>query len=206
MPRKKVTVEQNENGTTVISGTADDINQVLSEAAKGADDKTIVIKGAALTDIFCHYSYDHTVAPGIVNSNKVKSAVPVHDDLKAKFRALRDHLAAICEELTEDQMHNLQTGHFHPEMSEAFSVSAFKIVGTGDSEGVVLIGEKKLSTGESVKLETPTTKWESNYSCVNELRIAIGDCIAEVEEYMNGKQAPAYVQQDLFDEENEEAV
>lgn len=210
MPKKTtVAAGTNEDGTPVISGTAEDLIEKFNEisekrkdeAKPKEDQKPIVIKGAALKDIFCHYSYDHTVAPNVVNSVNIKSAVPIHDDMKMKFKFLRNHLAAICEELTDDQMENFKAGHFHQDMAEWFSVYAFRIQGTGDNEGAVLIGEKTLSTGDTVKLETPLIKWDSDkYHLPYELRMAIDDCVHEVELYMQGKQAPAYVQTGLFDE------
>ncbi len=204
MGRKKLNVEVTEDGATITGST----NSYLKALQGNTEDKPIVITGAALKYLFCHYSYDHTIAPGIINSVRIKSELPVHDDLREKFKFLSPHLAAICEELDDEAMEYF-TEHNNlfsfTEKGKNFSVSAFKIVGSVHNQGVVLIGEKQLTTGEFVRLETPVVKWDGEYQLINELRISIDDCISEVEQYVKGKQAPAYVQTEMF-EEKEEAI
>jgi len=165
--------------------------------------KAIEIKGGRLKDnMFCHYEYDHTVAANTTDSIKRASQVPVHDDMINSFRDLNVHLALICEEIRPEEIQDIDN---LPEMKKdtedqdqdplalklsKFSVSAFKVVGNGENEGVVLIGQKVLSTLESVKLETPPVKWQSSYHFANELHVAVFNVVEEIEQYMNGKQAP----------------
>jgi hypothetical protein len=158
--------------------------------------------GMLKDDMFCHYGYDHTVAANTTDSVTRKSQVPVHDDLKASFRDMNVHLAIVCEEIHPDEISDIDNlPELLPDVEREeqdplalnlsrFTVSAFKIVGNGENEGVVLTGQKQLSTGDYVKLETPIVKWHRDYAFVNELRVAIFNAVEEIEQYMNGKQAP----------------
>lgn len=200
MGRKK----QADTGTKKqISSYTQERLQKLAE--KQLTGQKIEIKAGHLKDnMFCHYEYDHTVAANTTDNIKRKSQVPVHEDMIAAFKDLNVHLAVICEEITPgdiDDIDNLP--EVDPELDlddpaqdklavklAKFSVSAFKVVGNGENEGVVLIGQKLLSNMESVKLETPVVKWQSDYPFVNELHVAVFNAVEEIEYYMNGKQAP----------------
>lgn len=185
--------------------------------------KQIEIRTGTLKDnMFCHYGYDHTVAANTTDSVTRKSQVPVHDDLIASFRDMNVHLAIVCEEIHPDDItdiDNLPELDLDPELTEEdqdplalklsrFTVSSFKVVGNGENEGVILTGQKRLSTNDYVKLETPVVKWHSDYAFVNELHVAIFNAVEEIEQYMNGKQAPQRQMEMVFEEgdglENEE--
>ncbi len=173
--------------------------------------KAIEIKGGALKDsMFCHYEYDHTVAANTTDNIKRKSQVPVHDDMINTFKDLNVHLALICEEIRPEEIIDIdKLPEMKPDTDDQdqdplalklskFSVCAFKIVGNGENEGVVLTGQKVLSTLESVKLETPVVKWQSNYHFANELHVAVFNVVEEIEQYMEGKQAPPRQQELQF--------
>jgi hypothetical protein len=208
--KKKITIGQ-ENGHTVISGTAEDLTQTFKDATERIKNKNAIdVRSARLRDqLFCDYKYLFE-ASGATNKASITSEVPVHEDLVTAYKKLNPHLAVICEEVSpneivdiddigeyDDKIH--EEGSLEHKMSH-FVVTGFRLEGEGEREGVVLIGEKRLSTGEWLKLETPKVGWSDDYACVNELRVSIGDVIAEVEEYKDGKRAPE-VQQSLFDEE-----
>jgi hypothetical protein len=180
--------------------------------------KQIEIRTGTLKDgMFCHYGYDHTVATNTTDSVTRKSQVPVHDDLKETFRDLNVHLAIVCEEIHPDEIKNideLPELDPDPDLTEEdqdpmavklsrFTVSSFKVVGNGENEGVILTGQKRLSTNDYVKLETPVVKWHSDYAFVNELRVAIFNSVEEIEQYMNGKQAPQRQMELGFEEEED---
>lgn len=170
----------------------------------GLEKKNIEIRSGKLHGITCQFKYEHTVAENTTNTVKVDSAVPMHDDLPAAFAKLNVHLAVICEEIRPDELpdiDNLPVLDTDPDLTDAdqdplalklsrFQVTAFQISGTGENEGVVLTGSKILSTGDLVSLQTPAVKWRSPYAFSNELHIAVFDLVTEIEEYMNGKQAP----------------
>lgn len=188
-------------------------------AEKDLEPKQIEIKSGTLKDnMFCHYGYDHTVAINTTDSVTRKSQIPVHDDLKAAFRDLNVHLAIVCEEIHPDDIGDID--HLpeldpDPDMTEEdqdpmavklsrFTVSSFKVVGNGENEGVILTGQKRLSTNDYVKLETPVTKWQSDYAFVNELHVAVFNTVEEIEQYMNGKQAPQRQTEMNFGDGNED--
>ena len=193
--------------------------QKLAESKLEA--KAIEIKSGHLKDnMFCHYGYDHTVAANTTDSVSRKSAVPVHDDMKTAFRDLHVHLAVICKELHPDEIpdiDNLPEMDTDPDMTDEdqdplalklsrFSVSSFRIVGNGENEGVILTGQKRLSTNEHIKIETPVTRYQGDYAFVNELHVAIFNLVEEIEQYMNGKQAPPRQQEiDFSSSENQDS-
>lgn len=181
--------------------------------------KPIQIKSGSLKDIFCHYTYDHTIQQNTTNNVICKSHLPIHDDLKNAFGRFNAHLAVICEEIHPDEItdiDNLPT--LNPDLPvndpsqdpmavkiSRYSVSSVRIVGNGENEGVILTGMKQLTTAALVGLETPVTKFSSEYAFVPELRIATSDLVSEIEQYMNGKQAPSrQTEMDFGDGEHEE--
>ncbi len=203
--RKKIDITQ-ENGHTTISGTAEDITNALKSATAPLTKKPIEIKGAALKDMFCNYSYDHTVAANIINSVSIKSEVPVHDDLINAFNNLNGHLVVICEEIEDadayGSLEEMISDNDHSEKFKKYSVTSFKMEGEEESPAVTLSGTKRLTTGKHIKLETPKINLDQEYLFASELSIAIADVIDEVERYMTGKRAPDR-QQELFPQEAE---
>jgi hypothetical protein len=203
---EETTVAKEAGGTTV-SISADKLMGRLKDIEESRlEKKPIEIRAASIRDgMFCHYSYDHTVAANTTNDVSIKSSVPIHDDMRDAFKKLNAHLAVICEEITIQEVgdiDNLPYGDDHPlnKKINAFTVASFKIDGKEEKEGVILLGFKQLSTGDFLKLEAPKIKWSAGYQFINELRVAIHDCTIEVEEYMKGKQAPPAQQELAFDE------
>ena len=205
MPKRKVTVSNSES-------------DAVMDIELSAADNTIEIKSAQLKDDFCNYSYEFKVAENTTDTINRKSSLVVHDDLKRAFKKLHPHLAVICEEIDHKSIKDIdRIPEWDPDKDYGhvsgmdmislqvshFSVSAFKLEGTGENAGVVLIGQKRLSTGEYVKLETPRTTWDDDYPFIHDLRVAIDDLVVEVEEYMKGKSAPRLVQTEMEFEDDE---
>lgn len=192
-------------------------DQEALKNGQSLEEKTIIIKSAALTDLgcFCNYSYEHTVAQNTTNTVNIKSGVLVHDDLKKAFKKLHPHLAVICEEIASvdigdiDNIDDFDTalhalGSLEDRVAH-FTVSKFQISGSGENEGVILTGQKRLSTGEYVSLTSPKIKWIDGYAFIHDLRIHIEAAVEEVELYMQGKCAPKLVQTEMvFGEEEGE--
>lgn len=211
--------------TTVIEpgGSNHEINaytrdRLAALAERKLETKAIEIKSGTLKDnMFVHYGYDHTVAVNTTDSVSRKSAVPVHDDMKFAFGSLNVHLAVICEEIQPDDIPDIDSLPRldpDPDLAEEdqdplavrlsrFSVSSFRVVGNGENEGVILTGQKRLSTLDYIKIETPVTRWQGDYAFVNELRVAIFNVVEEIELYMNGKQAPPRQTEMDFDAVNQ---
>jgi hypothetical protein len=204
-----------------ISGTAEDITKHLQKGIdklKGENaGPKIEIRGATLKSAFCNYIYE--LKTGVTSGDEIKrtGAAVVHNDLPAAFANLDVHLGMICEEI---DISEIDFDNLPPRDEESikklkgkekelalliasFHVNQFKIEGTGENEGVILIGTKTLSTGDQLKLETPKVKWSDNYEPMNELMSALTTCKNEVEEYSNGKAAPKLVQTDMFEGDGE---
>lgn len=183
-----------------------------------SDGPDVEIKQAMLKDDFCNYKYEVVSGKMKGDTCNRSGASIVHNDLKTVFKKLHVHLALSCEELDKkgikdvdnipawdadadipanlSQLQEISRKIFH------FSVSSIKTDGTGENEGVTLVGQKRLSTGEYVKLESPRITWDGEYYFINELRVIVDDIKEEVEKYMNGKAAPKIEQGDLFNENN----
>ena len=169
----------------------------------------IEIESAKIKDnIFCEYSYSEIVENPKDNRNNsvtVSSDAPIHSDLTNSFRQLIPHMAIICEEVPNhdsdiqiiDDIEADTDGKF-----TRFAVTHFSISSSGENQGVVIMGLKKLSNGEQITLKTPKVKFfESNYSYAQELYAAVQKCKEEVKEYHFGKRAPN-PQMELFDSED----
>lgn len=132
----------------------------------------------------------------ILQSDEITSlkAFP-HDDLKNAFLFLRVHLAIIA-----DQLQGLKADiHFLEDEEqfgfiEQFTVNSFSIGGNAEHEGVTLSGNKKLSRGRLLNLNTPFTKFEDEtgepYEFALELKHLVDHVCEEVELYLDGKIAP----------------
>lgn len=170
----------------------------------------IEIKSAKLKDLFCEYSYEQHVEEirnQRTNEVTVNSDAPVHDDLKQAFKNLNSHFALLCFQVTygkpeeiADVVDNIENDY---DKFTDYKVTAFKISGSGESEGVVISGSRKLPNGKALNLVTPLTKFEDEYQFMPELMGALHNLKNEVYEYHNGKRQPEK-QQDLFEEEDGE--
>lgn len=127
----------------------------------------------------------------------------VHQDLVDAFNNLIPHFALISEQITEKEAKKLIQKGFESEedhpMKQQYHVNWFKIVGSGDSEGVEIEGSRLLERGSSIKWKTPKVKWDDkHYKFSQELAEAIENLKVEINEYINGKHAPNN-QGDLFE-------
>ncbi len=171
--------------------------EVLEQVANALQHPTIRIKSGQLKDDYCNYSYEHKVALGVVNKYAVKSQVKFHPDLKAAFDKFNAHLAVICEEVSPKDIRDIDTGEGTKQATtdklKTFSVDAFQLSG----DAIILIGEKLLTTGESVKLETPEIGLEGNYEFSNELYNSTLDLLDEILAYHGGEKKAPDPQQEI---------
>lgn len=194
---------------TVESGGKIIDMDVLQKAAERMQKRSgIDIRSAELVDqMFCNYKYKHTVGVGTVNTVSTKSEVPVHHDLVAAFRRLDAHLALICEEIEVNLIGDDIESISHQSTSDTvgqFTVTKLALDGSEDGYCVIISGLKQLSTGESIKLETPKIAIDASYPFATQLGSTVQDCLFEVEEYMRGKQADNPQQELPFAEDNQE--
>ena len=133
----------------------------------------IKIKKASIKEgLFLDAEYERMVEenPRTVGE---KSKAPIHDDLKNAFKKLDEHLCILCEQFNSYGDHDL----------ENVSARGFVIGGSGDSEGVVLLGGRSL-TGGYMNISSPFTKWESDYDHIGDLGEIIEECKHEVYLYL----------------------
>lgn len=190
--KEKITIEENN-----ISGTAEDVMDLVKSASEKPVKAvgTITIKKAKIKDdLFLEVEYMEMVKDG-ENTIKKSSTSPVHNDMKAAFRKLDEHLCRVCEQYNSlgnpDEMN--------------INCKGFTIGGNGDSEGVCLIGYRGFDSGKSLNLVSPFVKWEGDdYSYTGELASIIEECKYEVNLYLfEGKHAPQAQQELPFDEAEE---
>lgn len=140
----------------------------------------------------------------------------VHEDLREAFRALRSFLITITEQ-PEASLFNAANIDDEPEekMEQEimkYIVTGYTVGGSGESEGVTLIGQKILKSGQVLNLVAPFTKYcdDTNvdaYPYAAELSIAITRCNYEVHEYLfNEKWGIKQQQLDFETDVPEEAV
>jgi hypothetical protein len=165
--------------------------------------KEIEIKSASLKDDFCNYSYELRTGVMIGDELSRNGASVVHEDLRKKFARLAVHIA-FCDGsygLAKIDVQDIDS-HHDDDIASTYDATGFKINGSGDSASVVLIGTKGVRGGRLI-MKMPEIDFNGSYPFINELRVAIDDCIEEVEAYMHGKTAPKMVQSEMFDDEDD---
>lgn len=158
-------------------------------AQMGEDsNKEVAIRGAAINDALCSYSYELLQGPTKGDTLKHTGAHIVHDDLQEKFDDLNVFLAHLDDAYTGND--NTTTLEYLEEEveTENYNVSAFKISGVEENKAVVLVGWKEVANG-IIKFETPKIKFSSSYLYLSQLKERIELAVSEVEEYRNGKTA-----------------
>ncbi|HDZ25259.1 hypothetical protein LCGC14_0501120 [marine sediment metagenome] len=111
----------------------------------------------------------------------------VHDDLKEAFAGLVHHFAIICEQIQLIEGTELKD---YTEILEDYKVTAMSLGGKPGAEGVVITGQRILTSGMVLQLNTPFILFESEggYKQSEELLAACKKVVTEVREYLNGKQ------------------
>lgn len=175
------------------------------------EEKEIIVRKAKIkNDMFLAYEYSERTITA-KNNISTHSDAPIHSDLRNCFKTLIPHFALLTEEVSKEIGERIfeYNEPIPEEMIHKFSVIGFSIGGTGDGEGVTLIGNKELNTGKRVSFNTPFQRFyddsENAYPYTRELNEAITATINEVELYMNGKQADPPMRS-LFDDYGDEEV
>jgi hypothetical protein len=150
----------------------------------------ISIVKAEIKDDFCNYDYEVTEGKATGFTHGVKGKGVIDDDMRTAFSKLAVHLAVI-DDMYKHSGKTIEDidQHHSDELATLYSVTGFKIVGGEDSEAIILIGNKYLSGGSRMKLESPKTSIDasSSYKWWNELKTAADKCREEVSMYHNGK-------------------
>lgn len=134
---------------------------------------SVRIKKASIKDgIFLDVEYEKTVGD---SSRSVKESckAPIHDDLKDAFKKMDDHLCRLSEQYNKKGKLDI----------ENVTAKGFTIGGSGDHEGVCLIGGRSVEGGY-LNIVSPFTKWDSEYEYISELGEIVEECKNEVYLYV----------------------
>jgi hypothetical protein len=156
------------------------------------------LKKAKLKDDQLEVTYTERLEDG---SNKTVSETydrKAHPDLIQAFKNLAIHLAILTGYVSVKQVKNIETPK--EELTEGFHVSGISIK-TGDDEGVVISGHRKLETGKAVILNTPFQRYteneESAYKYTDDLIERVNRANEEITAYLNGTKKGEDAQQAL---------
>ncbi len=117
-----------------------------------------------------------------------------HNDLLQKFHLLRAHLALVCEMENKAVKVNLE----EPEvLAPGIFATGIVMTGSGDSEGLIIVGFKVLRNGSKLNLVTPNINLEE-YEYGSELLELQADIEMEARKAFDGKRK--IIQGDLFDD------
>jgi hypothetical protein len=182
MGRRNKSFEVEEN--TIVVNDVEQFSKHLKAVTQNLQPKQdrIQLKKAKIKDgLFLEVEYSETIADG-TNTVKKDCTAPVHDDLKNAFSKLDGHLQDLCEQ------------------NDECTCKGFSIGGSGDHEGVVLIGSRDIKLG-TLNLVSPFAKWDCDYEEISDLSEAIEGCKHEVKLYLfEGKHKPEAQQELPFDE------
>lgn len=154
-----------------------------------AQDKDVEIRGAAIKDSLCDYSYELLKGPTKGDVLTHKGVHVIHDDLQEKYERLNVFFAHLDDAYTgNDNSTKLEDLEQEVE-TDNYSVTAFKVSGVEENKSVILIGFKQVNAGV-IKFETPKVKLNGNYLYLHPLKVRLFELIDEVEKYRNGKTAP----------------
>lgn len=165
----------------------DNLSQFDEQIA--ALDKDVEIRGAALKDALCSYSYELLKGPTKGDTLGHNGAHIIHDDLQLAFEKMNVFFAHLDDAYTgNDNSTKLEDLEQEPE-TENYSVTAFKVSGVQENRSLILVGYKQVNHGV-IKFETPKVNLTGNYLYLHPLKVKLYELIYEVEEYRNGKTAP----------------
>lgn len=190
MSKRKTKTKANDAAVVIDATTLIDKSQ----------ESKISITGAEIKDDFCHYSYEIISGKPTGFTHSVKGKGIIDNDMKNAFSKLNVHLAVIDDvyKHSDVQIGDIDSMH-SDDLALLFTVTGFKVKGGEENQSVILIGNKYLSAGSRMKLESPKIPIDnlSSYKWYNELKSAIDKCRQEVEAYHNGKYTPVEVEEEI---------
>lgn len=167
---------------------ADKLDQ-MQKRVEEISNKEVEIKGAAINDALCSYSYELLKGPTKGDTLNRKGAHIVHDDLQITFDKLDVFLAHLDDAFTGNSNATPLSELENEVETEKYYVTGFKISGVEENKSVILQGWKEVNNG-IIKFEAPKIKYSSAYLYLSDLKERVQNAIDEVEKYMGGKTAP----------------
>lgn len=180
---------------SISTDNIDELTQKLGEIMT----KPAIITNAIIKEEQCNYGYE--IMTGPCKGDKVpnrKGSALVHEDMNNAFAEMDKHLAYIDDAFSfmKKAPGNIDELAKYDEIIGNFKVVGFKVNGSDENEGFILIGDKYVNLG-SIGLETPKISKSSGYQFFDELQETVENCRTEVEAYMNGKCTPKMEQGSL---------
>lgn len=173
-------------------------NPITTEDLENLEKPPYLIIEAALKDGFCNYTYEVAKGLGEGDKHAVKGSGLVKDDMNNAFHAFNVHLACIDDVFKHSgiEIENIDDYHTH-ELAGLYSVTAFSIKGSEESESIILTGTKYLSCGGRIQIPSPKIPLDnlSSYKWYNELKAAADRAREEVALYKEGKYEPVEVEE-----------
>ncbi|MCZ8144888.1 hypothetical protein [Flavobacterium sp.] len=175
----------------------------------------IVIQKAQLNGIFLSYEFEQKDTDSN-NLMKVKSDLPVHDDLRTAFRNLIPHFAFICDQVTDENLFKkacadplLYTGDRETAPDDTFFKYQVYAVSLNTKKGnnkITMHGCRQVGElFEEISFSSPEIDLDSDkYKYAADLAELVEVLKSEVMAYMEGKHA-AKTQMAMFEGEEEEA-
>lgn len=159
-----------------------------------ADGISIGIQAAEIKDDFCPYSYEVLTGTHAGFEHSIKKAPGIiMDSLREAFATLNVHLAVVDDVFKHAgvEIDDIDTMH-NSEIAQLYTVTGIKIKGGDENASVILIGNKYLSNGSRMKLESPKIAIDelSSYKWYNELKSAVDLVRDEVKLYHYGNFTP----------------
>lgn len=166
------------------------IDQLFNDLPK----RDYKILEASIKDGFCNFVYEVVAGVGLGNKHKVTSKVGyVKQELTKAFAQLNVHLAVIDDVFkhADVEIDNIHTMH-GSEFTTLYTVTGFKIGGSIENENIILSGDKYVSGGGRITLETPKISIDdsSSYKWYYELCAASIKARNEVAKYHEGNYDP----------------
>lgn len=146
-----------------------------------------IITSAQLREMKCSYGYEFR--EGATAGDKIpnrKGENLIHEDLRNAFEELKPHFAILDDAFKLLPKVKTFEDKCEHEAMEVYSINGFKVQGSDDNVGYVLIGDKSVEHG-AIGFETPKVTSASGYPYYSQLREAIEHVRNEVLQYMDGK-------------------
>lgn len=136
------------------------------------------------------------------NKAKLKNFF-AHNDLLERFNTLRSHLALVCE--MNANLKNIGDAEIEqPEiLAPRIYATGIVMTGSGENDGVVIIGFKVLAGGARLNLVTPNVTFDE-YEHASHLMDLLADIEKEASAAYRGKRK--IIQGELFDDGDGEAM
>lgn len=156
----------------------------------------------------------------VINNHTIDGGNRIHNDLARAMRQLDCHVGLICEQIQpmkgkgggqtqveENGMLITLPTRLNPDDAQILATirtTGFNIIGDGEKEAVVITATRKLKSGSTLRITSPSIRYEGGKETYKFTQVLAEDVeliCREAEEYLNGKCAPN-PQLEIFDNQS----